>query len=170
MTHPPQPPTPPIDGDPRYPGATPPPRRRSALRVLLIAAVALVLVVGAGVGVYYLSRDRGAPPEPERASGPETVRDMYMGAYEAKHFDDVLAEACEAYRTRFGTTAEELERGLADYDVTARADGEPKVDGEKATARIALVLDQGGRTKNAHIEIKMVKEDGRWRFCGEQPR
>ncbi len=74
------------------------------------------------------------------------------------------------YRRKYGTDTSDLEQTLAPYDITATADGEPNVIGDTATANIDLELvAEDGTTEQPHIYIKIIDEDGEWRFCGEGP-
>jgi len=95
------------------------------------------------------------------------VQQAYIQAYESKQFGSVVATACDAYKKKFGTDTSDLEKQLAPYDIKATADGEPTVDGGTATAKINLELTKGADTKRPKIQIKIVKESGSWKFCGE---
>ncbi|GAB3443660.1 hypothetical protein [Actinophytocola sediminis] len=99
--------------------------------------------------------------------GPEEVRQAYMDAYESKSFGSVVNNACDAYKEQYGTDTSELETQLAPFTITATADGEPEIVGKNATANIDLELTQGSNTQPAKIFIKIVDEDGEWKFCGE---
>jgi hypothetical protein len=116
-------------------------------------------------------RDRGQGTYGSDARNtPEDVRDDYMAAYENNDFTDVVDGSCAAYRKKFGTDTSALENKLQDYDITATPDGDVDVDSENpdtATAKIDLVLDSPDRTQDAKILIKIVEENGAWRFCGE---
>jgi hypothetical protein len=98
---------------------------------------------------------------------PDDVRTAYMEAYENKSFGSVVASSCAAYKTKYGTDTSSLEKTLSQYEITATASGEPKVNGNTATADIKLTLSAGGTTEKPTIFIKIVEEDGEWRFCGE---
>lgn len=100
-------------------------------------------------------------------NSPDDVRTAYMDAYESKDFVDVVNSSCAAYKSKFGTDTTELETTLEDYDINATADGEPEVNGNTATAKIDLELASAGTTERPKILIKIVEEDGEWRFCGE---
>ncbi|HWM07481.1 MAG TPA: hypothetical protein VNP92_34545 [Actinophytocola sp.] len=111
-------------------------------------------------------------PSEDETSGsssntPDDVREAYMTAYETKDFTEVVSRACAAYKSKYGTDTAELEGTLAPYDITATASGEPDVNGNTATADIDLELSQAGTTERPSIFIKIVEEDGEWRFCGE---
>lgn len=108
------------------------------------------------------------PPQPTGGSSdPAGVQQAYIDAYESKRFDDVLNSACDAYKKKFGTNTKDLETQLAPYDIKATADGKPEVTGGTATAKINLELTKDGETKTPKIKIKIVKESGKWKFCGE---
>jgi cytoskeletal protein RodZ len=98
---------------------------------------------------------------------PDDVREAYMTAYENKSFSEVVDSACAAYKAKYGTDTSSLEKTLQPYEITATADGEPDVNGNTATANIKLELSQSGTTERPTIFIKIVEEDGEWRFCGE---
>ncbi|HEV7649290.1 MAG TPA: hypothetical protein VGP26_14130 [Actinophytocola sp.] len=98
---------------------------------------------------------------------PDDVRDAYMEAYETKSFSSVVDSACAAYKSKYGTDTSSLEKTLEPYDITASASGDPDVNGNTATANIDLQLTQAGTTERPSIFIKIVEEDGEWRFCGE---
>lgn len=98
---------------------------------------------------------------------PDDVRNAYMEAYENKSFSAVVASSCAAYKTKYGTDTSSLEKTLKQYQITATASGEPKINGNTATADIKLTLSAGGTTEKPTIFIKIVEEDGEWRFCGE---
>lgn len=116
-------------------------------------------------------RDKGQGSRDSNASNsPEDVRDDYMAAYENNDFGDVVSSACRAYKKKFGTDTSDLEEKLQDYDITASADGDVDVDRENpdtATAKIDLTLAGPDDTQDARILIKIVEENGKWRFCGE---
>ena len=68
----------------------------------------------------------------------------------------------------------ELAAFIAEQDAvflaTATPDGDVDVDSKNpdtATAKIDLTLSGSGDTKDAKILIKIVDENGKWRFCGE---
>jgi hypothetical protein len=108
--------------------------------------------------------------ESDASNTPDDVRDDYMAAYENKDFGDVVDSACEAYKDKFGVDTSELESQLADYDITATPDGDAEVDDnhpDAATAKIDLKLVGSDQTQEPKILIKIVREDGQWRFCGE---
>jgi hypothetical protein len=111
--------------------------------------------------------DDGGDSGGDASNTPEDVRQAYMDAYESKSFGDVVASACAAYKSEYGTDTSDLETQLAPFDITATADGEPEVNGNTATANIDLQLSKGGTTEKPSIFIKIVEEDGEWRFCGE---
>ncbi|HVK21396.1 MAG TPA: hypothetical protein VM677_08555 [Actinokineospora sp.] len=182
-----------------YPQPPQAPKPNNTGKIIAIVAIALIVLVGAGVGVYFLTKDKGtdttaaptsttsttskpstskseddAPTETsEQQSGgsvdPAEIVEAYISAYENKDFSDVTAEACEAYKKKYGTDTSELEGKLSKYTVTGKAKGKPEVKGSTATAEIDLELTpQGGTATQAHIRIKIVKESGVWRFCGEE--
>ncbi|UVS79023.1 hypothetical protein [Actinokineospora sp. UTMC 2448] len=171
-------------GPPQPPAPPPPPEKSNAGKVVAIVAMALLLLGGTGVAVYFLTRDggpntAGAPSAPVTTSpksdetttadaGPEAVVEDYIDAYETKSFAAVTGQACKAYKKKYGTDTTQLESQLEKYEITGSAQGAPEVRGDVATARIALELSGGGDVKNVDIEIKIVKEDGEWRFCGEE--
>lgn len=107
------------------------------------------------------------PADGDASNTPDDVRDDYMAAYENKDFADVVDGACNAYKEKFGTDTSSLEGQLADYDITATPDGDPDVNGNTATAKIDLQLTANGTTEKPKILIKIVEEEGQWRFCGE---
>lgn len=179
-----------------FPGGPPPPPKSSTGKIVAVVVIALLVLGGAGVGVYFLTKDSGnttagpeqtssaAPPETETSqrtttsrrttssapdtAGPQEVVDAYVRAYETKQFSSVTTQACDAYKKKYGTDTTELEGKLADFDITAKASGEPKVTGSSATAEIDLTLTKGTESKDASIRIKIVKESGDWKFCGEE--
>lgn len=166
-----------------FPAQSPEPPRNTG-KVVAIVLMSLLLLGGTGVGVYFLTRDSGggqseasptqAPPTTtgeaadEPAAGPEAIVEEYIAAYETKSFGAVTAEACKAYKKKYGTNTAQLEKQLERYTITGSAQGQPEVKGDVATARIALELNSDADVKNVDIEIKIVKEDGEWRFCGEE--
>ncbi|MGW5054098.1 hypothetical protein [Actinokineospora sp. NPDC004072] len=169
---------------PAPPPAPPPPPKGNGGKIAAIVAMAVLLVGGTGVGVYFLTRDSGfnaaggpsapvttAPAESDDApagAGPDAVVDDYIAAYESKSFGAVTDQACKAYKKKYGTNTAQLEDQLAKYEISGSAKGAPQIRGDVATARIALELSGDGDVKNVEIEIKIVKEDGEWRFCGEE--
>jgi hypothetical protein len=116
-------------------------------------------------------RDQGQGGGDSGASNaPEDVRDDYMAAYENNDFADVVNNACRAYKSKFGTDTSKLEKKLQDFDITATPDGDVDVDSKNpdtATAKIDLTLAGPEDTQDARILIKIVEENGKWRFCGE---
>ena len=106
-------------------------------------------------------------PSPRGSDSPAEVQQAYIQAYESKKFTSVVDSACDAYKKKFGTDTTDLEKQLAPYDIKATADGSPQVDGSTATAKINLELTKGAETKKPKIQIKIVKESGSWKFCGE---
>jgi hypothetical protein len=114
-------------------------------------------------------QDQGSD-ESDASNTPDDVRDDYMAAYENKDFGDVVDSACTAYKDKFGVDTSGLEDKLADYDISATPDGDAEIDDkhpDAATAKIDLKLVGNGRTQEPKILIKIVREDGKWRFCGE---
>jgi hypothetical protein len=103
----------------------------------------------------------------DASNSPDDVRQAYMDAYETKSFSSVVNSACAAYKSKYGTDTASLEKTLEPYDIKATADGEPDVNGNTATAKIKLALSHDGTTERPGIFIKIVEEDGEWRFCGE---
>jgi len=116
-------------------------------------------------------RDQGqADDESDASNSPDDVRDDYMAAYENNDFADVVDSACGAYKRKFGTDTTKLEDKLQDYVITATPSGDVDVDSENpdtATAKIDLELVGPDQTQEANILIKIVEENGKWRFCGE---
>lgn len=173
-----------------FPAGQPPEPPRNTGKVIAIVLMSVLLLGGAAVGVYFFVRDSGgeqsdaaptpttAPPttaptttdpaDGEPVAGPAAIVEEYITAYETKSFAAVTGEACKAYKRRYGTDTAQLENQLARYTITGSAQGEPEVKGDVATARIALELNSEADVKNVDIEIKIVKEDGEWRFCGEE--
>lgn len=141
-----------------------PVRRRSVLKVAVVVAVALLVLGGAATGLYFLTRDDGSVP----AGSPEDVREDYIRAYETKDFASVVREACQTYRKEFGTDTSKLENELERYDVSAKPWGPPEVSGDAATAYVDLELARRGDVERPRIAIHVVKEAGKWRFCGEE--
>ncbi len=175
------------------PGGPPPPRRNIA-KIVAVIVIAVLVLGGGGAGVYFLTKNKGDDantgaqenqprpndsngsgpiddkPAPEQSGGstdPAGVQQAYVEAYETKQFDDVVNSACDAYKKKFGTNTQDLETKLAPYDIKATADGKPEVTGGTATATIDLELTKDGETKTPKIKIKIVKESGKWKFCGE---
>lgn len=168
--------------------AQPPEPPRNTGKVVAIVLMAVLLLGGIGFGFYFLSRDSGgsqadappAPPpapttttasdanEPGSGAGPAAIVEEYITAYETKSFAAVTNQACRAYKKKYGTDTAPLENQLERYTITGAAQGDPEVKGDVATARIALQLNSETDVKNVDIEIKIVKEDGEWRFCGEE--
>jgi hypothetical protein len=142
----------------------PVPPRQSWLKIAVIIVVALLVLGGAGVGLYFLTRDKGTV----KAGSPEAVRDAYIRAYETNDFGPVLRDACQAYKKEYGTNASNLERELERYDVSAKAWGPPELNGDAANAYIDLELARRGEVERPRIVIHVVKETGKWRFCGEE--
>jgi hypothetical protein len=108
--------------------------------------------------------------DPDASNTPDDVRDDYMAAYENNDFSDVVNDACAAYKSKFGTNTSDLEDKLLDYEITATPDGDVDVDSDNpdtASAKIDLVLAGPDQTQDAKILIKIVDENGKWRFCGE---
>jgi hypothetical protein len=176
------------------PPPPPPPKKRNTGMIVAIVLIVLLVVGGGGVAIFYLTKgddknnaaddnktDPTSPPssgeptetteetteEPSTSNTPDDVRDAYMDAYETKSFTTVVSSACAAYKSKYGTNTSSLEKTLEPYDITATASGEPDVNGNTATANIDLKLAQGGTTERPSIFIKIVEEDGEWRFCGE---
>jgi hypothetical protein len=106
----------------------------------------------------------------DASNGPDDVRDDYMAAYENNDFSDVVDSSCKAYKKKFGTDTSDLENKLKDYDISATPDGDVDVDSDNpdtATAKIDLTLTGPDDSQDAKILIKIVEENGKWRFCGE---
>lgn len=174
------------------PPPPPPPKKRNTGMIVAIVLIVLLVLAGGGIATYVLTKgddknsadeNKSDPPasedkptetsdEPADDQGsasntPDDVRDAYMAAYEAKSFSSVVNDACAAYKSKYGTDTSALEKQLAPFDIKASPSGEPDVNGNTATADIALQLSQGGTTEKPTIFIKIVEEDGEWRFCGE---
>ncbi|GAA3058710.1 hypothetical protein [Actinokineospora globicatena] len=178
-------------------GGGQPPKQKNTGKIVAIVIIAVLVLGGAGVGVYFLTKDskngaggggsttttsapkttgkKSATDEPTTTtkaapdtSGPQEVVENYLKAYESKSFSSVTGNACDAYKDKYGTDTTALEKELEPFDITATAQGEPTVSGSSATALIDLVLSKDGTSKDASIKIKIVKESGEWRFCGEE--
>ena len=134
----------------------PPSRKRSA--VLIVGIIGVVLVVG---GAALFARNRSS------VNSPDGVREAYMAAYEQHDFREVVEDACSTYKRDFGTDTSTLEQNIQAFEVTATADGEPALRGDAATADITLEVSQGSTTEQVPIFIRIQKEGGVWRFCGE---
>jgi hypothetical protein len=174
----------------------PPPKKRNTGMIIAIVLIVLLVVGGGGVAIWVLTKgddSNTASGDPSTTAGPtpdntettesptettteetstatntpDDVRQAYMTAYENKDFTSVVASSCAAYKSKYGTDTSSLEKTLSQYDIKATADGEPKVNGNTATADIKLELSAGGTTEKPTIFIKIVEEDGEWRFCGE---
>ena len=177
---------------PSEPSPPPPPPRKSRTgKIIAIVVIAVLVLGGAGTAIYFVTKkddpattstgnqgearpqppnnggDDQPPEEPPGADDPAEVQQAYIQAYERKQFSGVVNAACEAYKKKFGTDTTDLEKQLAPYDIKATADGEPEVSGASATARIDLELTRGAEIKKPKIKIKIVKESGKWKFCGE---
>jgi hypothetical protein len=166
----------------------PPPKKRNTMMIVIVVVAVLVLG-GAAATIYVLTKDdnknnsagpSSGTPRPSGSQGnkpadsnegesnsPAGIQQAYMEAYETKQFTSIVENACKAYKDKFGTDTSELEQQLAPYDIKAENAGDPEVDGSSATALISLELTKGGETKTPKIKIKIVKEGGQWRFCGE---
>jgi flagellar basal body-associated protein FliL len=185
------------DEEPDEPSPPPPPPQRPSKpsgpgKIIAIVVVAVLLLGGAGAGVWFLTKgDKGqnsassdnkpgnpAPGGQDDSGGttttasgsadPAAVQRAYILAYQTKQFAPVLNSACDAYKKKFGTSTTELDKQLAPYDrITAEADGQPEVTGNSATAKINLELTRGTEIRHPKIKIKIVKESGSWKFCGE---
>lgn len=181
-----------------YPGGGEPPAPKNTGKIVAIVTIAVLVLGGGGAAAYFLTKGDEKPssaaptssetkPEPSGtdepsetkstkpgagntpATSPEDIVAAYITAYEKKDFSTVTAEACEPYKNKYGTDTSSLEDKLSKYEVKGTAKGEPEVKGSVATAEIDLVLTpETGEPKPAHIRIKIVKEDGVWRFCGEE--
>ncbi|MGH3861363.1 hypothetical protein [Actinokineospora sp.] len=182
-----------------YPGGGEPPAPENTGKIVAIVAIAVLLLGGAGAAVFFLTKGDDKPTasapassaakpepsgtdqptdtkstkpkaEPTGAGSPQEIVDAYIAAYQDKDFSAVTAEACEAYKNKYGTDTTSLEAKLSKFEVKGTAKGEPEVKGSVATAQIDLALTpETGEPKDAHIRIKIIKEDGAWRFCGEEP-
>ncbi len=178
-------------------GSGQPPKKKNTGMIVAIVAIAVMLLGGGGVAVYFLTRnggdggdnaadktssnsdssaesatddassDESDPDAGDSSNTPDDVREDYMAAYENKDFADVVNNACAAYKKKFGTDTSKLEGDLDPYEITAAPNGEPDVNGNTATAKIDLELTADGTTEKPKILIKIVEEDGQWRFCGE---
>ncbi|SDI05964.1 hypothetical protein SAMN05192558_101818 [Actinokineospora alba] len=179
-------------------GGEPPAPKNTGKIVAIVAIAVLVLGGGGAAAYFLTKGDdkpstaapassESSKPEPSEsdkpkptkstkpgtdtgnAASPEDIVTAYIAAYEKKDFSTVTAEACEPYKKKYGTDTSSLEDKLSKYEVKGTAKGDPEVKGSVATAEIDLVLTpETGEPKPAHIRIKIVKEDGVWRFCGEE--
>jgi hypothetical protein len=149
--------------------------------IVAVVVLAVLVLAGAAIGIYLLTNDDSANTASGgqtasasasgsasgEADGPAAVQQAYMTAYETKSFGSVVDNACEAYLSKFGKDTSALEQQLAPYDIEATADGDPEVTGSTAVAKIDLKLSKGTETKTPKIKIRIVKEGGKWKFCGE---
>jgi hypothetical protein len=164
-----------------YPGSAPggpggePTKKRNTGMIVAVVVLAVLVLAGAAIGIYLLTNDDSAntasggqtASASGEANGPAAVQQAYMTAYETKSFGSVVDNACEAYLSKFGKDTSALEQQLAPYDIEATADGDPEVTGSTAVAKIDLKLSKGTETKTPKIKIRIVKEGGKWKFCGE---
>jgi hypothetical protein len=181
-----------LGGYPGDPGGPPP--KKNTTMIIVVVVIAVLVLGGAGTAIYFLTNKKGDDKSNSSASGgqsggttsnspstddtttskdsggadsPAKVQQAYIEAYETKQFSSVVQSACKAYKDKFGTDTSDLEKQLAPYDIKATADGAPEVTGLTATAKIDLSLTKDGETKTPKIKIKIVKESGSWKFCGE---
>ncbi|HET9140498.1 hypothetical protein [Actinophytocola sp.] len=170
----------------------PPPPKKNNTMIIVVVVVAVLVLGGAAATIYFLTNNKDdktttAGPNSSPQSAPKTkpenkpsdsndddesnsptaIQRAYMEAYESKQFGAIVENACQAYKDKFGTDTSELEEQLAPWDIKAENGGDPEVTGNSATALINLELTKGSETKTPKIKIKIVKEGGQWRFCGE---
>lgn len=154
----------PPQGDGTFSGTISSPQKRShSGTIAVVMVIVLTVLGGGGVALYLLTRDGGE----SAANSPQDVVRTYADAYERKEFDSVVGDACQAYQDEYGLDTSDLEGKLAAFDVEAAPAGEPDVSGRTATGYLRLELTSGGETKVADLKIKIVIEDGVWKFCGE---
>jgi len=187
-----------VGGFPGGPGGQPPKKSNTGVVVAIVAAVVVLLGgAGAGIFFLTRDDDPGtaqpgtstsAEPtseddgptstkrssaprttKPADTSGPAEVVEEYMKAYESKSFSAVVGKACEAYKKKYGTDTTSLEDELKPYKIEATPGDEPTVTGSIASGGFKLNLTTDtGTTSEVKIEIKIVKESGTWKFCGEK--
>jgi hypothetical protein len=148
---------------PLQPPDGPPPEPPKKRRAVVVAGIALA-VAAAGVAIALSARARSF------ANSPDGVREAYMAAYENHDFGAVVGDACSTYKREFGMDTSTLEQNTRPFQITATAVGEPAFRGNAATANIDLDLSRAGTSERVPIFIRMEKEDGVWRFCGEGSR
>ena len=145
------PPTYPPPG--QYPVPTPPPRRNLALIIGIIAAVVMVIVIGAGVGVFLYVRS---------ADSPKTAVNAWFSALKDRDVDAVKQKTCAQY-------AGDVDAGdLNDEEVTTVTWNITNVtqNGDSAVATIELSYVDQGETRHETVRFSVLKENGDWKVCG----
>lgn len=101
-------------------------------------------------------------------TSPESVREDYISAYETKSFTSVVANACQDYKSKYGTDTSDVEKQIAPFTIVGTPVGEPEVTGDSALAKINLQFSKSGTSPQTKaIKVKAVLESGSWKFCGE---
>lgn len=141
-------------------------RRRNG-RVLVIAAIALVLVAG-GVGVFLLTRGGGT-------DDPRSAAQKFVEAYQRGlntsgrdvNIDDFEPVVCKAdmtgLREAFSAKEEPVD-GAPQFTLTIK---ELKTEADKGSFTINSEVSVPGADNDVSDEVfGLVKEDGDWRVCG----
>ncbi len=130
-----------------------------------LAALAVVVLVVIGIGLFNLMGDDGPSPEQQVARAAVGQND----ALQRQSYTDFGSYTCAAER---GTEADVLagQRNSVETrgerfvdDVT-----DVNVDGDRATAKVTYHFDKAPDTKTT-VTMSFVREDGAWKVCSDGP-
>lgn len=130
-----------------------------------ILGVVAVLVVAAGVGVYFLISDGG--PAGTAQGDPREVAQAFVNG--GGNQEDLL---CQADLGRIEDTEQSLgtqPTDIPDMDITAKSTlkSVDVPDGsDSGTFTVEVSMDIAGESMNHTVTYDLVKEDGEWKVCG----
>ncbi|GAA1830145.1 hypothetical protein GCM10009682_56170 [Luedemannella flava] len=140
-----------------------PKKKRSTLKIVIIAIVAVVVLCGGaiGTGIYFIVRavDDATQPMRDAATG-------YLDDLKARNYETAYGRLCQRTRGHF-SQAEFVSavsaRPVSDYTVTGFnvANRNGLVDGN-----VTVRWTETDGTSVTHI-IPMVQEGDTWRVCGD---
>ena len=146
-----------------YPGPPPPPQKNNTTKIVLIVVgvVAALCCCGAVVGGFWLFKSAATAVGPARSAA-----DAFLDHLESGETDVAYTYLCSQARDEF--TAEQFDEIVA---------GRPTMAGHEILGTI--VNNNNGRVSasvNAGLtyadgssethSLKLIKEDGNWRVCG----
>lgn len=152
-------PYPPQGGYPRRPGGG---GNKALFAVLGVVAV---LVVAAGVGVFFLISDNGSASTAQ--NDPREVAQAFVNG--SGNQEDLL---CQADQNRIEDAEQSLgtpPTDIPDMDVTAKStlkSVEVPEGSDSGEFTVEVSMDIAGESMNHTVTYDLVKEDGEWKVCG----
>ncbi|WP_406689696.1 hypothetical protein REH65_27375 [Saccharopolyspora sp. ID03-671] len=130
----------------------PPAEQKSRLPLILSIVAAVVVLVGAGIGVHFWL---GSGPGEPRPVAQEVVAKVNAG-----DFGTVGALFCETNKAQLETAMSQLSQWKFDVRL-----GEVTTNGDKASAKLTGTYEADGASQPVDQTMGLVVENGEWKIC-----